>query len=232
MGFLSGALSAVGSMISGACSICSKIGGAMFSGIASGILNPISKLFPALQIISVVVHVVGKVAELLIGKPEVERPEEMAMRAEDAELKPEDFSSFDEYMEYLRNDIKTDHAKLESLSDEERQKYEIVGTGMYIRQMEGKYGISLDPRFWYATNRLDLKEGDTANLVKTMKENEVSDGANLKDYMDGNLKSAVSCKAIYDSLDQMLQQRDAPSTETQRAMEILEMRKNYQKKGV
>lgn len=188
MSFFSSVCSAVGSALS---SVCSAVG-SLCSGIGGAVMRGVSALAPTLAPhILVFVAVISILAELFTDKPKEEKPEEIAMKAEQADKKPEDFDSISDYLEYLRNEVKLDPAKLEKLTPEERQKYQLVGLGLYIKDIEEKSGLKLDPDFVKAIPKLKdqgYEAADIANLMQSMKNNGVTDMKQYVDFMKGDLQ--------------------------------------------
>lgn len=187
-GWVSSLCSAVGSALS---SVCSAVG-SLCSGIGGAVMRGVSALAPTLAPhILVFVAVISILAELFTDKPKEEKPEEIAMKAEQADKKPEDFDSISDYLEYLRNEVKLDPAKLEKLTPEERQKYQLVGLGLYIKDIEEKSGLKLDPDFVKAIPKLKdqgYEAADIANLMQSMKNNGVTDMKQYVDFMKGDLQ--------------------------------------------
>lgn len=164
-----GLFSAIGSVCSALCSavssVCSSIGGAIMGGIGS--LAPVISPW-----LSIAVAVISVLAEIFTEKPKEEKPEELGMKAEQADKKPEDFDSINDYIEYLRQEIKVDDAKLENLSEEERMKYQAVGLGLYVKNIEEKQGMKLDPAFLKVVPEminLGYTAQDIGNLMQSMK---------------------------------------------------------------
>lgn len=196
MGFWSSVCSIGSSICSAVGSLCSGIGGAVMGGVSSlvsaiaPVIGPV--LGPTIKdILSVFVAVISFLAELFTDKPEEEKPEEIAMKAEQADKKPENFDSINDYLEYLRNEVKLDPAKLEKLTPEERQTYQLVGLGLYIKNIEEQQGVKLDPDFLKSIPNLK-KQGyeaaDIAALMQSMKSNGVTDMKQYVDFMKGDLQ--------------------------------------------
>ena len=177
-------------------SLCSKIDGAVMGGVSSlvsaiaPVIGPV--LGPAIKdILSVFVAVISFLAELFTDKPEEEKPEEIAMKAEQADKKPENFDSINDYLEYLRNEVKLDPAELEKLTPEKRQTYQLVGLGLYIKNIEEQQGVKLDPDFLKSIPKLKdqgYEAADIANLMQSMKNNGVTDMKQYVDFMKGDLQ--------------------------------------------
>lgn len=199
--------SAIGSVCSAVCSavssVCSSIGGAIMGGIGS--LAPVISPW-----LSIAVAVISVLAEIFTEKPKEEKPEELGMKAEQADKKPEDFDSINEYIEYLRQEIKVDAAKLENLSEEERMKYQAVGLGLYVKNIEEKQGMKLDPAFLKVVPEminLGYTAQDIGNLMQSMKKNGVNDMKMYPEFMKGELLPGTpERKQVFTSVKDMLEQ--------------------------
>lgn len=199
--------SAIGSVCSAVCSavssVCSSIGGAIMGGIGS--LAPVISPW-----LSVAVAVISVLAEIFTEKPKEEKPEELGMKAEQADKKPEDFDSINDYIEYLRQEIKVDAAKLENLSEEERMKYQAVGLGLYVKNIEEKQGMKLDPAFLKVVPEminLGYTAQDIGNLMQSMKKNGVNDMKIYPEFMKGELLPGTpERKQVFTSVKDMVEQ--------------------------
>lgn len=199
--------SAIGSVCSAVCSavssVCSSIGGAIMGGIGS--LAPVISPW-----LSVAVAVISVLAEIFTEKPKEEKPEELGMKAEQADKKPENFDSINDYIEYLRQEIKVDAAKLENLSEEERMKYQAVGLGLYVKNIEEKQGMKLDPAFLKVVPEminLGYTAQDIGNLMQSMKKNGVNDMKMYPEFMKGELLPGTpERKQVFTSVKDMVEQ--------------------------
>ena len=199
--------SAIGSVCSAVCSavssVCSSIGGAIMGGIGS--LAPVISPW-----LSVAVAVISVLAEIFTEKPKEEKPEELGMKAEQADKKPENFDSINDYIEYLRQEIKVDDAKLENLSEEERMKYQAVGLGLYVKNIEEKQGMKLDPAFLKVVPEminLGYTAQDIGNLMQSMKKNGVNDMKMYPEFMKGELLPGTpERKQVFTSVKDMVEQ--------------------------
>lgn len=199
--------SAIGSVCSAVCSavssVCSSIGGAIMGGIGS--LAPVISPW-----LSIAVAVISVLAEIFTEKPKEEKPEELGMKAEQADKKPEDFDSINDYIEYLRQEIKVDAAKLENLSEEERMKYQAVGLGLYVKNIEEKQGMKLDPAFLKVVPEminLGYTAQDIGNLMQSMKKNGVNDMKMYPEFMKGELLPGTpERKQVFTSVKDMVEQ--------------------------
>lgn len=199
--------SAIGSVCSAVCSavssVCSSIGGAIMGGIGS--LAPVISPW-----LSVAVAVISVLAEIFTEKPKEEKPEELGMKAEQADKKPENFDSINDYIEYMRQEIKVDAAKLENLSEEERMKYQAVGLGLYVKNIEEKQGMKLDPAFLKVVPEminLGYTAQDIGNLMQSMKKNGVNDMKMYPEFMKGELLPGTpERKQVFTSVKDMVEQ--------------------------
>ena len=200
MGLIASFCSAVCSAVS---SVCSSIGGAIMGGVGS--LAPVISPW-----LSIAVAVISVLAEIFTEKPKEEKPEELGMKAEIADKKPEDFDSINEYIEYLRQEIKVDAAELEKLSDEERMKYQAVGLGLYVKNIEEKQGMKLDPAFLKVVPEminLGYSAQDIGNLMQSMKKNGVNDMKMYPEFMKGELLPGTpERKQVFTSVKYMVEQ--------------------------
>lgn len=196
MELLSGAVSLVSSAVSAVCSgissVCSAIGGALFSGasgvasLAASIMGPLT---PTIGEILVAIHmvstIVSYIAEALGLKGQEEKPEELALKAEEADRKPEDFDSIQAYIEYLRNEVAIDKQKVEELTEEEKAKYAVIGTGLYIKGIEEKYKIEAPGEFWRTVADLKMTGNEVKEYIETFKENGITNMKDMSDYIKG-----------------------------------------------
>ena len=199
--------SAIGSVCSAVCSavssVCSSIGGAIMGGIGS--LAPVISPW-----LSVAVAVISVLAEIFTENRRRKSRKSLVCKAEQADKKPEDFDSINDYIEYLRQEIKVDAAKLENLSEEERMKYQAVGLGLYVKNIEEKQGMKLDPAFLKVVPEminLGYTAQDIGNLMQSMKKNGVNDMKMYPEFMKGELLPGTpERKQVFTSVKDMVEQ--------------------------
>ena len=116
---LTGVVKEIGNAIEG---LCQKIGG---EGIMLIGLTAMSILIPGIGIpeLLTVIQIVAEVAKLLGVNKGEDSPEELGMKAEIADKKPEDFDSISEYIDYLNEQVSLEEGASENLSPEEKAKY-------------------------------------------------------------------------------------------------------------
>lgn len=163
MGLFSEVGGAIGGFVSTVCSgissFCSSVGGALGSAVSSisnFASNIISELPTVLEIhldkvFELIGNIVGAIAEFLgLKEPEQDAPEELAAKAEIAEQKPEDFDNYEEYINYLHNDIELDKERLEEIKkakEEGTSEYYAlasIGNYIYMKGTNEKLGIDKD----------------------------------------------------------------------------------------
>ena len=129
-GIASGLSSAFHSVCSCVSSICSGIAGALggtaLGGAITSFITKIGVVIPGLDIISaifMIVDIVCKLAEALgLKDKEKDEPDELALKAEKDDKKPEDYDSVEAYIKHLQHDIqltKEEKEKLNNMSAEE-----------------------------------------------------------------------------------------------------------------
>lgn len=208
---IGGALSAAGSVFcSGISSICSAIGGALFGGaggigeLAAAIVGPVivsPHIAVILGAIQAVAMIVTAMAEIMGIKEKDETPQELGMKAEQAEKKPGDFDSTEKYIEYLRKEVEIDQKKVESLTEEDKAKYGAIGTALYIKAIEERYDIKAPGDFWRTMADVGIKGEEVKTYVETFKENGIDNMADMSDYMKGKAPgSGAAPEKISDSM--------------------------------
>ena len=186
-------------------SICESVGSealGIIGCIAVAILIPGFGIPEILGIIQCIAEVV-KILDVNEGD---DSPEELGMKAEIADKKPEDFDSIEEYIKYLNDEVKLEDNAAENLSETDRVKYGALGTALNIKAIEEKYDINLSPDFLRDITLMKLTGEEVAKCIDKCKENEIKDVQDMTDYLRGNStqsdKSTVS-EAIVESISEV-----------------------------
>lgn len=201
MGLFGSICSAIGSAISG---ICSALGGSLggIAALASALIPGVGlpEIVLAVQLVCTIVSAVANA----LGLTEDEKPEELGMAAENAELKPEDFDTTQEYIEYLRKEAKKlDKEQVANLSDFDRVKYQALGTSITIKGIEEKYGMSMPAEFWVTAKDMELKGEQVKTYLDTFKKNGIEDMSDMTAFLKGEeTKSGTS--TVSDSMMEAL----------------------------
>lgn len=191
---ISSGLSSIGSAIcSGISALGSAIGGALSSTISNISTSIVAGLgigltLPELLIgMAVVSSIVSFIAEALGIKKKEESPEELAMKAEQSDKKPEDFDSINSYIDYLRENIKVDKEKLNNLSDEEKLKYQAYGTGLYIKAIEEKENMNISTDFLIKAKDLNMDGKQVKAYIDSFKESGIDDMDDMVHYLKNDI---------------------------------------------
>lgn len=198
--FVGGVISGVGSALSGGLSlICDGLNGitrtigdaikTMCETLGSEGLGLIGCIAIALLIpgfglpeILALIQVIGQLAKALDVGGE-DSPEELGMKAEIADRKPEDFDSIEEYIKYLNEDVELDTDAVEQLSEIDKAKYGAMGAALTIKAIEEKYNINLSPDFLRDITIMKLTGDEVAAYIEEFKENGIDKMQDMTDYL-------------------------------------------------
>jgi len=179
MAMFSSVESLINSVVTTIGSIASSIGSALanavtrFLKVAGPYLEPIGKI-------------VGIIANVLAIKKEEEGVDEIGAKAMMSDKKPEDFDSYNEYIEYLRNDIKLDKERFEKAGKVEKMAQIAVGATVLTKGIEEKKGFDIPTEVWVAVAKLGLEDNykEVNTILDTFKDGKLEDFAR---YVDGKL---------------------------------------------
>lgn len=87
------------------------------------------------------------------------------------------------------------------LSEEDRQKYTAVGVGLYVKDMEERYHVTMAPEFWRGVTYTGLNEEEIGQLITALKERGISSGKEFDDFLQ---KRILPGSEQYVSMYQML----------------------------
>jgi len=190
MGFWSSLGSAISSFVSGAVSVVSNaiksVGKAVVETAKEFLQVGIDKLKTVVEILEIIAKALG------IIKPE-EDAEELGDKAMRADKKPEDFDSINEYIEYLRNEIKSSREEFEKLSPEERLARKAVGSALLAKAIEEKKSLEIPVEFWNEAVRVGLNSKEIDQFLDKFKKAGVSPSDFVK-YLKRELESRDESK--------------------------------------
>lgn len=175
---LSGIAKTIGEGIKELCNAVGSEGLALIGCIAMAILIPGF----GLPEILVLIQCVGEIAKIL-GIGGEDSPEELGMKAEVAEKKPEDFDSIEEYINYLNKEVELEKDAVENLSDIDKAKYGAMGAALNIKAIEEKYDVSLSPDFLRDITIMKLTGEEVAECIKEFKDNGITKMQDMTDYL-------------------------------------------------
>ena len=164
---LTGVVKDIGNAIEG---LCQKIGG---EGIMLIGLIATSILIPGIGIpeLLTVIQVVAEAAKLLGANKGEDSPEELGMKAEIADKKPEDFDSISEYIDYLNEQVSLEEGASENLSPEEKAKYGSMGAALNIKAIEEKYNVGMSQEFLSDVSKMKMTSEEVSQYIKEFSEN-------------------------------------------------------------
>lgn len=206
------AICSVGSSIaSGISSVCSAIGSAcssIGSAIASGVGALAQKIVElptkSPTILDIIIGVIKIVAEVLIDSPEDEKVEDLGAAMKQVEKKPEDFDSINDYIDYLRDEIKKGHVELGKSQGVELFAEKVMGASLLSEALGEKYGMKPSAEFWGEIGEKvydgKLNANEVGSIIQKASQSEVK-LENVSSYLKGeevrgNQKSEVSSVII------------------------------------
>ena len=160
----------------GACGvIAGAIGsiGAAITGAATTIANALKTVL-TMETIEKIINVIDAIARVISILLPQEDIDEIGDKAMQAEKKPEDFDSIEDYMNYLRNDVEFDKEKFDKLSDEEKLARKCVGTAIVLSGINEKLGTDFKPENiadFGNINLNDLNKSEFKELIEVSGEN-------------------------------------------------------------
>ncbi|ETJ17702.1 hypothetical protein Q604_UNBC18735G0004 [human gut metagenome] len=223
---ISGAISVVGSLVS---SLSSSIGGAI-AKLAPSIIKPFLglEIGNILIVIQVIATVIGRIADMLGVKEKEDSTEEIGMKAEEAEkkdIKPENFDSYQEYINYIRQEIEIDKKKLNNLSDEEKVKYGTVGTAILVKGIEEKEKFEIPAEFVVEIGKQDMSMEETRQYIKEFKEQNLE----LKDftnYLKGTIDNVKTIREVGHAIESAIKELNPDMSDRDLEGKILHMENN------
>lgn len=193
--------SAIGSFVG---SVCSAISSAV-SSLGSSLSTFATKI---VELAGPLLETVGKIASLVakfLGvTEELENPLELGLRAEMSDKKPEDFDSYKDYINYIKNEVKIDEEKLKNASDIDKAKYSAIGSGILIKGIEDKKDMDIGADVFVALAKIGMETLDKMGgargidaILDTFKDGKLSEFAK---YVSGDLNSVKDKIMVSDKL--------------------------------
>ena len=190
-----------------------------FLGTLDKILKILSKITP--ELVKEVKELISSVAELLGLKDEDESSEELGLKSEKANRKPEDFDSREDYMSYLRDNVELDKYDKEKLKDESfKEEYNAIGLDIEMGAINDKMGVNLGIEDYVMMAKAGInKVQDFMTIIDTFKEKGVEplineaierlipmkEGATVIDTLKEGVNKIENAKAIWDKFNNMLE---------------------------
>lgn len=232
MGFFSGIVAGIGSALS---SVCSSVGGWLSTSFpsigrfASTVLDIGKKALglEPLGIFRAISTVISGIAEFLgLKQKEEDSPEELGLKMEQADKKPEDFSSTEEYIRYLHKEIELDKEKMNALSTEEKAAYTTVGGYTYLKGVSEKLDFDqpIGPELVMDCVRLDMQPEEFVAYMEKMREENVENPSALSDYLHNQIGSLETAQKVRSGMMSALQQLNPGMNDEAAMQSIMDMK--------
>ena len=196
-----GLFSAIGSFISGVCSAISSAVSSLGSSLSEFATKIVELAGPLLENVG---KIASLVAKFLGVTEELENPLELGLRAEMSDKKPEDFDSYKDYINYIKNEVKIDEEKLKNASDIDKAKYSAIGSGILIKGIEDKKDMDIGADVFVALAKIGMETLDKMGgargvdaILDTFKDGKLSEFAK---YVSGDLNSVKDKIMVSDKL--------------------------------
>ena len=189
------------------------------SEVLDKILKILSKITP--ELIKEVTNLISSVAELLGLKDEDGSSEELGLKSEIADRKPEDFDSREEYISYLRDDVELDKYDREKLNNENlKEEYTAKGLNIEMGAINEKMDVNLGIENYVMTAKAGInKAQDFMIIIDTFKEkgvepliNEaierlipIKEGATVIDTLKEGVNKIENVKEVWDKFNDMIE---------------------------
>ena len=155
----------------------------------------LQKLLPIIGIaipppLDAIAVIAVEVISACMGKPE--NPEELGWQMNEADKKPEDFNSFDEYREYLNENYPFDKDAFDAQTDEQKAACRYVGMAGTMQELKESKGFEINAASLGALAGMASTLGWSNDTMKSFTNSMLSSlggpGFNmLGDYVKGNL---------------------------------------------
>lgn len=191
---------------------------------------PLGQVLLVLQIAKELLPIVSEVGKILLQRPDEERAEIMGYKAEQAMkegIKPDDFDSIGEYLDYLNEKIDIDSAKFGALSEAEMLKYSTIGASLYSMGISQKFNILISPALWQAAAAIGLQVNEIADAIMALADRNIENADIVPDYLKGDLRpGSKEYRIVYKIIDDILRNRYPDLDDNAIADKHDEMRKN------
>ena len=191
----------------------------MDENIMKGLTGVLDKIFKIL--IKGVTELISSVADLLGLKDKDDSSEELGLKSEIADRKPQDFDSREEYVSYLRDNIELNKYDREKLNDEGlKEEYIVKGLDIEMGAINEKMDVNLEIEDYVMLAKAGInKVQDFMTIIDTFKEKGVEplineaierlipmkEGITVIDTLKEGVNKIENAKAIWDKFNDMLE---------------------------
>lgn len=142
----------------------------------------------AIKVIKTVAPIIKAVAEVMEVLQPNDNIEDLGQKAMQEETRPKmEDESTEQYIEYLRNEVKLDEEKWKNMTPEDELKANVLGTSIVTTAISEKTGVEISPYFIATIPKLELSANQISEYIKTFKENGIDSLDDLTDYLRGEL---------------------------------------------
>ncbi|MDQ7074294.1 MAG: hypothetical protein Q9O24_03895 [Gammaproteobacteria bacterium] len=214
--------SSVGDFCSSAIEVVSSVASSIGSSLAKATTTLLEIAGPYIGPISNIIRIIGVFLDVLTPN---DKPEELGAKAMQAEKKPEDFDSNNDYIDYLRNDIDLDTEKFNNATDGEKTAFTAVGSSITLKGIEEVKGFDIPLTTWLSLAHLKLdKESDVVEvnaILDTFKEDKLTD---FSGYIEGKLDTSKELE-VGDALVNMYQELEPTLSKAEIEQKVIQMEK-------
>ena len=193
--------SAIGSFVGSVCSAISSTVSSLGISLSTFAAKIVELAGPLLETVGKIASMVAKFLGVTEG---LEDPIELGLRAEMSDKKPEDFDSYKDYINYIKNEVKIDEEKLKNASDIDKAKYAAIGSGVLIKGIEEKKGMDIGADVFVALAKIGMETLDKMGgargidaILDTFKDGKLGEFAK---YVSGDLNSVKDKIMVSDKL--------------------------------
>jgi hypothetical protein len=198
----------LGPIISGLASLASTIGPV----VAKMATTIVTKLPEITKTIIKVAEVISDVA-IILGMNNRENPEVIGAKMQQEGTRGRlDDESMEEYLDYLREEIKLDKEKMLNMSEEERVKCMAVGIGALCETISEKFDVKLSGDFIVDMTKMQMSAQELASYVKKFENNGLSSMDSLSDFLKGKLTDEER-QQIYDTITEVENEQSSQTTQ-------------------
>lgn len=174
MGWFGDLCSNIGSAISSACNAVAGAVQSLGSALVSGVTGILQVAGSFLGEIGAVAKSIG--VALGFFKPK-DNLDELGFRAMYSDKTIEEFESTEAYIDHLRDNVKMDRIKFNSMKEVEKMACRATAVGITSRGIKEKTGVEVPPQFWAEIGRHKFSSDLTMKIVDAFKS-----GNNLSDF--------------------------------------------------
>lgn len=154
----------IGAAIAGIASVASTIG-----SVLTATVKTIVALTPTIEKMITFVQLVTNVGQILgVVKPN-ENLEDLGAKVLQPETRPRmPTESAEEYLNYLRNDVKLDQTRKEHMNESDKFLCNLVGASIGLNASSEHLGIDMSPQFINATIKAGLKGQEVVKIAQQL----------------------------------------------------------------